>query len=409
MSVKIGSIELPMPVLLAPMSGVTDMPFRRLVKRQGAGLVISEMIASQAMIRHTRQTMKMVEKSPEEKTMAMRSSSRRARLRLTPRWNWRSMKALQIMLSVTSLILLINLNRAFISLTTPELIVSTGSLQRNHQEVEIPKLIHFVYVSPGLPKTQKYPPEKVVIVIQEWKDMNPAWQVILWNNTMVQETFPEIYNLAGNIKQMSWVSNLVRYNAVYKFGGIYVDTDIVSVHPLDGLLQYVHYPFSVCENPLSRLKGQKDGNVKPTAANTEFVMEPGTCKVACNAVMGFPARHPAMHEVVDVTMRQSREVVDAFEFFGRNPRHNLEHSGPPQWTSIIKKYPDVAILKAFSFFPCHWRNTKDCDLDKYKDDPRVFAMHMWSKSWNLDDYPMADYLIERWIFASRALRSKFGF
>lgn len=71
MSIKIGSLELPMPVLLAPMSGVTDMPFRRLVKRQGAGLVISEMIASQAMIRHTRQTMKMVEKSAEEQPMAM--------------------------------------------------------------------------------------------------------------------------------------------------------------------------------------------------------------------------------------------------------------------------------------------------------------------------------------------------
>lgn len=71
MSIKIGSIELPMPVLLAPMSGVTDMPFRRLVKRRGAGLVISEMIASQAMIRHTRQTMKMIEKSPEEQTVAI--------------------------------------------------------------------------------------------------------------------------------------------------------------------------------------------------------------------------------------------------------------------------------------------------------------------------------------------------
>jgi tRNA-dihydrouridine synthase B len=71
MSIKIGSIELPMPVLLAPMSGVTDMPFRRLVKRQGAGLVISEMIASQAMIRHTRQTMKMIEKSAEEHPMAL--------------------------------------------------------------------------------------------------------------------------------------------------------------------------------------------------------------------------------------------------------------------------------------------------------------------------------------------------
>jgi len=35
------------------MSGVTDMPFRRLVKREGVGLVVSEMIASEAMIRQT--------------------------------------------------------------------------------------------------------------------------------------------------------------------------------------------------------------------------------------------------------------------------------------------------------------------------------------------------------------------
>ncbi len=71
MTVTIGPIKLCVPVLLAPMSGVTDMPFRRLVKRSGAGLVISEMIASQAMIRHTRQTMKMIEKSADEQPMAV--------------------------------------------------------------------------------------------------------------------------------------------------------------------------------------------------------------------------------------------------------------------------------------------------------------------------------------------------
>jgi tRNA-dihydrouridine synthase B len=70
-SLCIGSIDLPMPVILAPMSGVTDMPFRRLVKQMGAGLVVSEMIASQAMIRQTRQTMKMVQKSSEEHPMAV--------------------------------------------------------------------------------------------------------------------------------------------------------------------------------------------------------------------------------------------------------------------------------------------------------------------------------------------------
>lgn len=69
--IKIGPIQLQMPVILAPMSGVTDMPFRRMVKKLGSGLVISEMIASQAMIRHTRQTMKMIQKSADEQPMAV--------------------------------------------------------------------------------------------------------------------------------------------------------------------------------------------------------------------------------------------------------------------------------------------------------------------------------------------------
>ena len=49
------------PVILAPMSGVTDLPFRRLAKRHGAGMVVSEMIASWAMIRENRTTLRMAE------------------------------------------------------------------------------------------------------------------------------------------------------------------------------------------------------------------------------------------------------------------------------------------------------------------------------------------------------------
>lgn len=60
-----------MPVILAPMSGVTDMPFRRLVKSFGAGLVVSEMIASQAMIRECRKTLQMAERSENENPMAV--------------------------------------------------------------------------------------------------------------------------------------------------------------------------------------------------------------------------------------------------------------------------------------------------------------------------------------------------
>jgi tRNA-dihydrouridine synthase B len=55
--IQIGPVRIDAPVILAPMTGVTDMPFRRVVKRYGAGLTVSEMIASQAMIRETRQSL----------------------------------------------------------------------------------------------------------------------------------------------------------------------------------------------------------------------------------------------------------------------------------------------------------------------------------------------------------------
>src|SRR5438874_10876215 len=53
------------------MSGVTDLPFRRVVKRQGAALVVSEMIASQAAIRDTRQSVMMAQSCAEEHPMAV--------------------------------------------------------------------------------------------------------------------------------------------------------------------------------------------------------------------------------------------------------------------------------------------------------------------------------------------------
>ncbi len=54
-------VRIDTPVILAPMSGVTDLPFRRLAKQQGAGMVVSEMIASWAMIRENRTTLRMAE------------------------------------------------------------------------------------------------------------------------------------------------------------------------------------------------------------------------------------------------------------------------------------------------------------------------------------------------------------
>jgi tRNA-dihydrouridine synthase B len=71
MGISIGSVTLEDSIILAPMSGVSDLPFRRLVKRLGAGLVVSEMIASEALVRDTRQSIIMAKSYTDEQPMAV--------------------------------------------------------------------------------------------------------------------------------------------------------------------------------------------------------------------------------------------------------------------------------------------------------------------------------------------------
>ena len=69
--IPIGPLTLDTPVILAPMTGVTDRPFRTLVKRFGAGLTVTEMIASEAMIRETRQSLQKAAWDASEEPVSM--------------------------------------------------------------------------------------------------------------------------------------------------------------------------------------------------------------------------------------------------------------------------------------------------------------------------------------------------
>lgn len=71
MAFSIGNIQIDDPVFLAPMSGVSDLPFRRIVKRYGAGLVFSEMIASRAVLQEHHSSIRASENYTEEFPMAV--------------------------------------------------------------------------------------------------------------------------------------------------------------------------------------------------------------------------------------------------------------------------------------------------------------------------------------------------
>ncbi|WP_394652879.1 tRNA dihydrouridine synthase DusB [uncultured Sphingomonas sp.] len=69
--IDIGPVRIDTPVFLAPMTGVTDLPFRRVVRGYGSGLNVTEMVASQAAIRETRQSLQKFAWDPIEDPVSM--------------------------------------------------------------------------------------------------------------------------------------------------------------------------------------------------------------------------------------------------------------------------------------------------------------------------------------------------
>ena len=70
-ALNIGKVALDSPVILAPMAGVTDLPFRLLCKRKGAGLLCMEMVSAKAIYYHNRNTEELLRIHPEETPVSL--------------------------------------------------------------------------------------------------------------------------------------------------------------------------------------------------------------------------------------------------------------------------------------------------------------------------------------------------
>lgn len=71
MRLQIGSVNLENNVILAPMAGVTDLPFRLLCKEQGAGLLCMEMVSAKAIYYHNKNTEELMRIEPEERPVSL--------------------------------------------------------------------------------------------------------------------------------------------------------------------------------------------------------------------------------------------------------------------------------------------------------------------------------------------------
>ncbi len=71
MGLRIGNVELDNPYILAPMAGVTDLPFRLLCREQGAGLLCMEMVSAKAIQYNNKNTLALLQIHPDEKPVSL--------------------------------------------------------------------------------------------------------------------------------------------------------------------------------------------------------------------------------------------------------------------------------------------------------------------------------------------------
>jgi inositol phosphorylceramide mannosyltransferase catalytic subunit len=93
----------------------------------------------------------------------------------------------------------------------------------------IPKIIHHIWLGGELP-------EKYKNYIKSWKKYNPAWIHRLWTDKDIPDLKLKNIDKFNQTKNFGQKSDILRYEILYKYGGIYVDTDFECLKPFDDLM-----------------------------------------------------------------------------------------------------------------------------------------------------------------------------
>jgi mannosyltransferase OCH1-like enzyme len=173
----------------------------------------------------------------------------------------------------------------------------------------IPRTIHQIWIGPDpLPDDQRP-------WIESWKRHHPSWEHRLWTEETLPEDpiRPEIFErLRAPVER----ADILRLEILYRHGGVYVDTDLECLRPIDDVLEGEEFV---------------GVNLKPgRATNTLIASAPG-------------------HPLLETALRSLRPM-DAY-WTPSSKRSIKEAAGPPLLRSVIREYPDVRMLEPSLCFP----------------------------------------------------------
>ncbi|MGM9912839.1 glycosyltransferase family 32 protein [Floccifex sp.] len=99
----------------------------------------------------------------------------------------------------------------------------------------IPKIIHYCWFG------EKPLPQEAIKCIESWKKYCPDYEIIQWNESNYNLEKNEFVKAAYKSKKWAFLTDYVRLDVIYQYGGIYLDTDVELLKPLDSLLTYQAY------------------------------------------------------------------------------------------------------------------------------------------------------------------------
>jgi inositol phosphorylceramide mannosyltransferase catalytic subunit len=199
--------------------------------------------------------------------------------------------------------------------------------------VLIPRIIHRVWLG------SDEMPEQYVRFGESWREHHPDWELWTWTDSNLPPlTYPDALERCRNFGE---ASDVLRYEALHRYGGIYVDTDVECRRSLEPLIENVS-AFGAWQRP----------------------------GVIGSAVVGSTPGHPAIAEVL-------REVSEGA---GSGPQ--VEATGPVALTRVLESAPDVKLFGPETFFPYdYWEIPLDPDADAAEGAPDAYAIHHWHATW----------------------------
>lgn len=229
----------------------------------------------------------------------------------------------------------------------------------------IPKIIHYCWFG-GNPL-----PEQAQKCIASWKKYLPDYEIKEWNESNFDLNACPYVAEAYREKKWAFVSDYARFWILYRYGGLYFDTDVEIIKPIDDIIEKGAFIGTECSTPNAKITG-------------EYLVNPGVA-------LGGPASLPFFKEILDQYSK----------------RHYIDENGIPDKTTIcdfvtsllvndgLKKNTSIELIDDIYIYPPEVFCPLNYSTGKTEITENTRSIHWYSATW-LTDYERRLIRIVQW-------------